>query len=167
MITSDADLALAVRRMRQYGWISKYRIGAEHGRNSRLDELQAAILRVRLTRLDADNERRRDIHRHYEAANAGMVNHASPAFNAHLAVLRAADRDAARSALDSAGISTDVHYPVPDHLQGFPVVPPEKVSLPVTERAAAADPLGADVPGDARRRGRARQRRSEHDRGGP
>jgi dTDP-3-amino-2,3,6-trideoxy-4-keto-D-glucose/dTDP-3-amino-3,4,6-trideoxy-alpha-D-glucose/dTDP-2,6-dideoxy-D-kanosamine transaminase len=136
VMTSDDELATRVRRMRQYGWTSKYRIGAEHGRNSRLDELQAAILRVRLPHLDADNERRRDIHRRYEAATPGMVNRASARFNAHLAVMRAVDRDAARASLDLAGVSTDVHYPVPDHLQAFPVVPPESVSLPVTERAA-------------------------------
>jgi len=136
VMTSTDELAVAVRRMRQYGWISKYRIGAEHGRNSRLDELQAAILRVRLPYLDADNERRRAIHRHYESVNAGMVNRASPAFNAHLAVLRSAHRDAARERLDAAGVATDVHYPVPDHRQAFPVVPPESVTLPVTERAA-------------------------------
>ena len=136
VMTSDDELATAVRRMRQYGWISKYRIGAEHGRNSRLDELQAAILRARLPHLDADNERRRSIHRRYEAANPGMVNRASASFNAHLAVLRAADRDEARARLDALGIATDVHYPVPDHLQDFPVIRPEVVSLPVTEHAA-------------------------------
>lgn len=136
--TDDPELAAAVRRMRQYGWVEKYRIGADLGMNSRMDELQAAILRVRLPHLDAWNERRRAIHRQYEAATSRLVNSASESFVAHLAVIDLDDRHGVRAALDEAGINTDIHYPLPDHLQEFPSRRPAAVSLPATERAAGA-----------------------------
>ncbi|CAN5520546.1 DegT/DnrJ/EryC1/StrS family aminotransferase [soil metagenome] len=133
--TADADLADSVRRMRQYGWDSKYHIAFDHGRNSRLDELQAAILRVKLPLLDGYNERRRHIHRQYEAATGRMVNRASESFIAHLAVLTVDDREGARATLRQHGVSTDVHYPIADHQQHFPSGMPTGVSLQATERA--------------------------------
>jgi aminotransferase EvaB len=125
--------------MRQYGWDSKYHIAHDHGRNSRLDEMQAAILRVRLPLLDSLNERRREIHARYEAVSsraARVVSSASESFIAHLAVLSADNRDGVRARLRGQGVSTDVHYPVPDHLQDFHSRKPAPVSLPATERAA-------------------------------
>jgi aminotransferase EvaB len=136
--TNSADIATAVRRMRQYGWVSKYSIGLDHGRNSRLDELQAAILRVKLPLLDGLNDRRREIHSAYEAASPRMVNRASESFIGHLAVATSDHRDETRAALRAAGVATDVHYPVPDHHQQFPSDRPEPVSLPATEAASAA-----------------------------
>ena len=139
VFTNNTDLADSVRRMRQYGWESKYHIAHDHGRNSRLDELQAAVLRVRLPLLDAVNDRRREIHARYEEVSsraARVVGSASESFIAHLAVLTADDRDSVRTRLRAQGVSTDVHYPVPDHLQNFPSRRPAPVSLPVTERAA-------------------------------
>lgn len=137
VFTSNGELAESVRRMRQYGWSSKYHIGFDHGRNSRMDELQAAILRVKLPYLDASNERRREIHARYEAAApALMVGRASSSFTAHLAVLAVDDRERARAALKERGIGTDVHYPVADHEQKFPTGAAVGVSLPVTEKAA-------------------------------
>lgn len=141
VFTNRPDIAEAVRRMRQYGWGSKYRIEHSHGKNSRMDELQAAIVRVKLPHLDAWNERRRAIHAEYETARPSslrFVNTASPAFIGHLAVLESPARDAARETLTAAGIGTDIHYPVPDHRQAFPDFTPLPASLPVTERAAAA-----------------------------
>ena len=141
VFTNDPDLAEAVRRMRQYGWSSKYHIAHAHGRNSRMDELQAAIVRVKLPFLDTWNERRREIHVEYESAtlpSGRLVNRADPSFTAHLAVLVTDDREAVRRALDAAGIATDIHYPVPDHLQHFPDFSPGQKSLPVTEWAANA-----------------------------
>lgn len=134
--TDDPELAASVRRMRQYGWASKYHIGYDHGRNSRLDELQAAILRAKLPLLDGWNERRRSIHSRYVEASSRMVGRAADSFIAHLAVLTVDDRDAARESFAAAGVSTDVHYPVPDHRQAFPSKKPSPVSLPVTERVA-------------------------------
>jgi dTDP-4-amino-4,6-dideoxygalactose transaminase len=130
--------------MRQYGWASKYSIEAAHGRNSRLDEMQAAILRIKLPMLDAGNQRRRDIHAVYEAAVAAgsqsnqlrPVNHANERFIAHLAVLESDDRAGARASLDAAGVKTDVHYPIPDHKQKWPDFTPRHMPLDVTERVA-------------------------------
>ena len=139
VMTSDPELAAAVRSLRQYGWTSKYRIGRARGRNSRMDEMQAAILRVKLPRLDAANERRRRVHARYEEASSDrlrIVNRASESFIGHLAVGVAVDRDAAREALDAAGIRSDVHYPIPDHRQDWPG--PSPVELPVTEAATAS-----------------------------
>ena len=117
--TSDPELDATVRSLRQYGWSSKYHISRPGGRNSRLDELQAAILRRRLPLLDEGNARRREVHARY-AAVVGAENvfgSDDPSFVAHLAVLRVPDQEKARAALRDAGIGTDVHYPVPDHLQ--------------------------------------------------
>jgi aminotransferase EvaB len=139
VFTNNTDLADSVRKMRQYGWDSKYHIAHDHGRNSRLDEIQAAILRVRLPLLDSMNGRRREIHARYEAVSsrtARVVGSGSESFIAHLAVLTADDRDGVRARLKDHGVSTDVHYPLPDHLQGFHSRKPAPVSLPATERAA-------------------------------
>lgn len=135
VLTSDPAVAERVRRLRQYGWVSKYRIAFDHGRNSRLDEMQAAILRVRLPLLDGQNARRRAIHAAYEAVSSRLVTSTARPYIGHLAVLAHPDRDAVRAEFAAADIVTDVHYPVPDHRQGFPSSP-EVVSLPVTERAA-------------------------------
>lgn len=135
VFTDDPALADAVRRMRQYGWASKYRIEFDHGRNSRLDELQAAILRVRLPHLDVWNERRRAIHARYEAATSSLVHSSAEPFIAHLAVATSTERDRVRQELKQAGVSTDVHYPVPDHRQAFPSGI-ESAPLPVTEHLA-------------------------------
>jgi aminotransferase EvaB len=133
--TDDQQLAQNVRSLRQYGWDSKYHISRDHGRNSRMDEVQAAILRAKLPYLDERNERRRAIHTRYEQA-APMLNTASESFTAHLAVLTVADRAVFRAAFANAGVGTDVHYPVPDHQQDFVTGRPAAVSLPVTERSA-------------------------------
>jgi dTDP-3-amino-2,3,6-trideoxy-4-keto-D-glucose/dTDP-3-amino-3,4,6-trideoxy-alpha-D-glucose/dTDP-2,6-dideoxy-D-kanosamine transaminase len=146
VLTSDPERAALLRRLRQYGWSSKYRVTEPNGRNSRLDELQAAVLRVKLPHLTGWNERRREIVGRYAEVLGGglrrMVHGAdavSPAYVGHLAVMITPDRDADRAAFDAAGIRTDVHYPVPDHRQ--PVLAgtaAADVRLPVTERAAAA-----------------------------
>lgn len=153
VMTSNRDLADAVRQLRQYGWKSKYRTTVVGGRNSRLDELQAAVLRVKLPYLDKWNDRRRELHRLYESAAGGnirCINTAGPGYSGHLAVFDVADRPAAIAAFAEAGIQTDIHYPIPDHLQpvndsGSPV------SLAVTERAAErilSVPLFPDLTDD-------------------
>ncbi len=139
IFTKSDDLATSVKRMRQYGWESKYNIRHAHGRNTRLDEMQAAILRAKLPFLDAGNSRRREIHGSYELAtpeHAKLVNQSSDSFVAHLAVLTSATRDADRQKLSDAGITTDVHYPIPDHRQGFPDFVAKAMPLEVTEWAA-------------------------------
>jgi dTDP-4-amino-4,6-dideoxygalactose transaminase len=130
--TADAALAGRVRSLRQYGWSGKYR-SAEYGRNSRLDEMQAAILRVKLPHLDGWNARRREIAAAYDAA-LGVPSAAGEDYVAHLYVMRSAARDEVREALKNRGIGTDIHYPVPDHLQE--AAPRSGIQLPATEQAA-------------------------------
>lgn len=141
VFTSDAELAQAVRSMRQYGWTSKYSIEHRHGKNSRLDEMQAAILREKLPRLDAQNERRREIHSAYESGNhegIRLLNTANESFIGHLGVVVALDRAAARAHVEAAGVRTDVHYPIPDHWQKFPDFRPRPMPLEVTQWAAGS-----------------------------
>jgi dTDP-4-amino-4,6-dideoxygalactose transaminase len=140
VLTTDADGALLVRSLAQYGWTEKYRVVHRGGRNSRLDELQAAVLRARLSRLDESNERRRELVLRYAdalPAHAGrFIASADASFVAHLAVFLAADRNAARAALDRAGIMSGVHYPIPDHRQPVWGDRFAGLDLPVTEDAA-------------------------------
>ncbi|WP_198415852.1 DegT/DnrJ/EryC1/StrS family aminotransferase [Cryobacterium algoricola] len=138
VFTSDPALATRLRQLRQYGWTSKYVTALSGGRNSRMDELQAAIVRVKLPFLDAWNDRRREIHQRYEAAvpaGVRMVNHAQDGYVGHLAVIETADREKTRTLLTEAGIHTDVHYPIPDHKQPI-LAGTIQPSLPVTEAAA-------------------------------
>ncbi len=139
VVTSDPDLAARVRQLRQYGWDRKYHAVTPGGRNSRLDELQAAVLRRRLPRTVAGNSARRSIVRRYRDAladgRAMVLNAWDESYAAHLAVMSTPTRAADRDHLAAAGIGTDVHYPIPDHRQ--PVLahlPP--APLPVTEAAA-------------------------------
>lgn len=137
--TSDAGIAEAVRAMRQYGWTSKYHIGRAGGTNSRLDEVQAAVLSVRLPLVPEHNARRREIIARYVAAadasaRLQVLRADDEGHAAHLAVALADDRDDVARHLASRGVRTDVHYPIPDHRQR--VAPPGSHSLPVTEHAA-------------------------------
>jgi dTDP-4-amino-4,6-dideoxygalactose transaminase len=121
LTTDDAVLADRIGAIRQYGWKERY-ISADVGVNSRLDELQAAILRVKLTRLDANNARRQAIAGAYDAALAGgrfapPVRRADSAHVFHQYVLRVPDRAALMARLRAEGIATAIHYPVPVHLQ--------------------------------------------------
>jgi len=145
--TNDEQLAQRVRSLRQYGWSSKYQ-SSEYGRNSRMDEMQAAILRAKLPHLESWNARRREIAATYSAALAGQPVECPREFGesyvAHLYVIRSQARDRVRAALKACGIATDIHYPVPDHLQeaargarGAPgTTQAAAAQLPVTEQAA-------------------------------
>lgn len=138
VVTSDDALATRVRTLRQYGWATKYRVEHAGGCNSRLDEIQAAFLRAKLPGLDGDNAARIAVARRYQAGLTGLPL-ALPQWQgndyvAHLFVVRTTERDALRAHLATAGIGSDVHYPIPDHLQ--PVRGAGGgVSLPATERA--------------------------------
>lgn len=141
VFTGSDELAEKVRRMRQYGWGAKYSIEFSHGKNSRLDEIQAAILRVKLPLLDSQNQLRRDIHSEYVTAEhegIKLLNRPSESYIGHLAVVVADDRAQARKHLDESGIRTDVHYPIPDHQQHFPDFKARKYPLDVTEWASNA-----------------------------
>jgi len=143
VVTSDAALAARLRALRQYGWRTKYRSEVPGGRNSRLDEMQAAILRVQLPLLEGWNRRRREVAGWYCRAlkTSGLLLPHDPTaadYVAHLFVIRSPRRDEIRCRLESAGIATDIHYPVPDYRQesvrGVPSLPK---ALPETERCAA------------------------------
>jgi len=140
-VTNREDVAARVRRLGQYGWGEKYRVVERGGSNSRIDELQAAVLRVRLPRLAEWNARRRTIVARYAETlppHAGrFVAGNGEDYVGHLAVFLSSDRPAHRKTLAAAGIATDVHYPTPDHRQPVWDGAYDDVSLPVTEAAAA------------------------------
>lgn len=120
VITDDAGLAERVRLLRQYGWRERDR-SEILGFNSRLDELQAAVLRSKLGRLDAWNARRRAIAQRYRSLLKNMEKVTLPPDGPgdvfHLFVIRIADRDRVRARLREEGIATGVHYPLPIHQQ--------------------------------------------------
>jgi dTDP-4-amino-4,6-dideoxygalactose transaminase len=106
-----------------------------------MDEMQAAILRAKLPHLDGWNARRRAIAATYSAALAGQPMECPRDFGesyvAHLYVVRSQARDRVRAALKACGIATDIHYPVPDHLQeAARGTPASAALLPVTEQVA-------------------------------
>jgi dTDP-4-amino-4,6-dideoxygalactose transaminase len=139
LVTSDQALATRVTELRTYGWHGKYRVATSGGMNSRMDELQAAVLRVKLPHLDAWNARRREIALRYAAAIEDPLIELPPTLPGsddvvHLYVVRTQQRDALRAHLRTAGIATDIHYPVPDHRQpAWTTARPPR--LPQTERS--------------------------------
>jgi aminotransferase EvaB len=143
LVTDDEVLAARARSLRQYGWESKYHATVPGGRNSRLDEMQAAVLLAKLPHLDAWNEQRRTIVSRYREASAGtlLTMHHIPAsdFVAHLAVGTHPDRRAFCERMAAAGVATAFHFPIPDHLQpALRGVAWRSTGLTVTEKAAAA-----------------------------
>lgn len=121
-VATDSDgLAEKVRLIREYGWRQRY-VSEITGFNSRLDELQAAILRVKLAHLDENNSRRIKIARLYDRLLKGSglvlpvekwgVRHVY-----HQYVVRSEKRDALKAYLKGLGVDTLIHYPVPVHLQ--------------------------------------------------
>lgn len=121
VVMHDTTRATEVAALRQYGWHKHY-ISDSAGVNSRLDELQAAILRVKLKHIDAQNARRQAIAAAYDAALEGssLVRPARrPGADHvfHLYVVRSPERDALQVRLREAGIGSGIHYPAPVHLQ--------------------------------------------------
>lgn len=119
--TNNSELAERTRLLREYGWRERY-VSAVPGLNSRLDTLQAAILRVKLRHLDAENERRRTLARLYtellsETALRLPVERGDVRHVYHQYVVRTPQRDALQAHLRGQGIGTLIHYPVPVHLQ--------------------------------------------------
>jgi dTDP-3-amino-3,4,6-trideoxy-alpha-D-glucose transaminase len=116
VITNDRQLAERIGRLRNGGQVDRYR-HQEPGINSRLDEIQAAVLRVRLPRLRAWTDRRRTLAGAYRSrladASARPVREADPGHVYHLFVVRSARRDHLQHHLRGLGIETLVHYPVP------------------------------------------------------
>jgi dTDP-4-amino-4,6-dideoxygalactose transaminase len=142
-VTTDDDaLAAELRRLRNYGSRAKYHNDVK-GFNSRLDELQAAVLRVKLRRLDEWNARRAGTARRYLRALRGVPGLALPAVPEyadpawHLFVVRHPRRDALREHLERAGVGTLIHYPVAPHRQpAYAELGLAEGSLPVSEAMA-------------------------------
>lgn len=140
VLTNDAAIAGKVKQLRNYGSHVKY----QHdmlGCNSRLDEMQAALLRVKLAHLDDWNEHRRQVASHYlqELASADVVLPHVPEFAEpvwHLFVVRSRQRDALKAHLEGLGVATMVHYPIPPHRQQC-YAEMARLRLPIAERLAA------------------------------
>jgi dTDP-4-amino-4,6-dideoxygalactose transaminase len=121
VVSNSPAIAQRVAQLRQYGWSSKYCVELDGARNSRLDEMQAAILSEFLPHLDEGNARRREIAARYRneirhsdvshAADAGLAS------VAHLYVIKSSKRNELQQHLREAQIASDVHYPIPDYKQ--------------------------------------------------
>ena len=137
--TNNDELADRVRVLRNYGSRTKY-FNEVRGFNSRLDEIQAAVLRVKLKHLDEWNRRRRNIAELYRRELEGcnlilpyVPEWAEPAY--HLFVVRSGQRDALHQYLETQGIGTLIHYPVPPHLQqAYCEIGLAAGTLPISER---------------------------------
>ena len=138
--TNNLQLAETVARLRQYGWSSKYQVTLANSRNSRLDEIQAAILSEFLPLLDSWNERRREIAKQY----AALIKNPAvqlPVFHGedyvgHLYVIETTNPDGLRAHLKANQIASEVHYPIPDYKQSVFGEQFSSIKLPITEKLA-------------------------------
>ena len=140
VVTNSSQLAENVKLLREYGWAKRY-ISQCQGWNSRLDELQAAILRVKLRHLEEDNARRiRLAERYRQALEAYSVSlpqqRAETTHVYHLYVVRSSRREQLLAYLREHGINALIHYPMPVHLQPAYCEYPLRQALPETEQAA-------------------------------
>lgn len=159
VITKDPALNRRLRLLRNYGQSEKYHHIAE-GYNSRLDEMQAALLRVQLDVLDQRNQKRRASAQLYTELLKGtavtppkIASYAQPVF--HQYVIRSAHRDALQSFLEEHGIQTLIHYPIPIHRQEVYADTPSFPSLPHTEacaREVLSLPIGIEIDENTVRR---------------
>jgi len=141
VVTDNAELAEKARLLREYGWAERY-VSHIKGWNTRLDELQSAVLRVKLRHLDEDNKKRMKLAELYERELSGISlilpkerDGATPVY--HLYVVRSEKRDSLQAFLKIKNIGSLVHYPVPIHLQpAYRGRLAAGNSLPETERAA-------------------------------
>lgn len=141
VVTNSAELSDRVRQLRQYGWSTKYHVECGGARNSRLDEMQAAVLSVFLPDLDDTNSRRRYIAQRFndgiKHAAVTLPMHSSESYVAHLYVVRSPLRDSLRDHLRKAEIAAEIHYPIPDYRQPLFQNRFSDVLLPNTERLCA------------------------------
>ena len=141
IVTKSPEIAEKVRTLRQYGWTTKYRVELPNGRNSRLDEIQAAILHsVFLPNLEMENERRRAVARRYDAGvmvpSILKPRVYGPSYVAHLYVVRTKHRSRLQEHLAACNVASDIHYPIPDHMQPIWNGRFDSVKLPITEDLA-------------------------------
>ncbi len=142
VVTNDADLTDKVRVLANYGSRFKYK-NEVIGVNSRLDEMQAAFLRVKLKKLDKWNDQRRQVAGQYLDALSGVADLTLPVVADwaehvwHLFVVRHPDRDGLQRRLKSAGIGTMIHYPIPPHMsEAYAKTEWTKRQLPLAEKIA-------------------------------
>jgi len=139
--TNDERVADSVRSLRAHGSRQRY-VNTEIGYNARLDEIQASLLRVKLPHVARWNDERRRVAAEYTANLGGLPGLTPPSvasgcthvFHQYTLRISGGRRDAVSRALESAGIATQVYYPIPVHQ--LPVYAERKVSLPITEAAA-------------------------------
>src|SRR5262249_13012944 len=146
-----------IARLRDHGQSRRY-VHEEHGWNARLDAIQAAVLRIKLRRLDAWNAARAEVARRYARGLAGS-GIAAPTEGTgrrhawHLYVVRHPERERLRSALEAAGIGWGLHYPIPIHLQEpYRFLNHPRGSFPRSERWAETGlslPISPDLTGEA------------------
>jgi dTDP-4-amino-4,6-dideoxygalactose transaminase len=142
VVTNDSEISERTRLLREYGWRERY-VSDVAGFNSRLDEMQSAILRVKLKYLDEENARRREIARTYDwrlAATPLRLPQCQSGMEHvyHQYVVRSDERDRLRECLRERGIGALVHYPAPVHLQPAyrDRIAIHRDALPITEQAA-------------------------------
>src|SRR3989338_202341 len=142
--TDDDELAESMRQLREHGQVTRY-YHPIVGYNARLDEIQAAVLRIKLKRLDRNNQRRRELARMYNELLAGVPGVTTPedpggdrhVWYVYAIRMAGGKRDALREALTERGIGTQIHYPIPVHLQdAAQFLGYREGELPVTERVA-------------------------------
>jgi dTDP-4-amino-4,6-dideoxygalactose transaminase len=151
--STDASLAKEMRRIRKYGFDELYYAERE-GINSRLDEVQAAILNIKLRYLPAQLHKRRVLAEVYKAGLPSSLRHMAATSSVehayHLFVVRSKNRDALRAALASHNIQTGIHYPFPIHrMRGYTFLGYQDQSLPITEALAneiVSLPLYPELP---------------------
>jgi aminotransferase EvaB len=140
VVTNCLEVSEKLKQLRQYGWSSKYKVELAGARNSRLDEMQAAIIATFLPQLDASNARRRAIAENYSRYIQHPDLETPPVggeeYVAHLYVIRSTSRDALREHLLACDIGSDIHYPIPDYRQPVFGGQYSSLYLPNTERLA-------------------------------
>lgn len=161
--TNSAELAEKVRVLGNYGSRQKY-VHEVSGTNSRLDPIQAAVLRVKLTHLDAWAERRRALAASYAAAlqDCGLILPQVVGYGEHvwhLYVVRSRERERLMRVLADAGIGSQIHYPIPPHMQGaYADLQHRPEDFPVARQLASevfSLPMGPQTPTDAAEKVRA------------
>jgi dTDP-4-amino-4,6-dideoxygalactose transaminase len=134
VLTAEPHVAEQARLLRMYGWRQRY-VSEVHSTVSRLDEIQAAVLSVKLAHLDEWNATRRRLAARYRDGLRGLVELPPEDGVFHLFVVRTPQRDALKAYLAERGVGTDIHYPLPVHLQA-PFAAYAGGALPNTERLA-------------------------------
>ena len=157
LATNDGDIANQARALRAHGSLRRY-VHSSFGYNSRLDELQAAILRVKLPHVDRWNEGRRQVAREYDQRLKTMAelrlpleaSYATHVYNQYTIRILDGRRDRVKQALESVGISSAIHYP--DPLHKLPMYADRGTQLPVSEQASTevlSLPISPTLPSDA------------------